>query len=173
MRSAWIVLAAFLLAGCEPQSMEQQNRYDVYEPSQLWKNGSEAQPLPDGTVSQNDLALAHARASPPQLTAAVLKTGQQQFDIFCAPCHARSGDGQGMVVAHGFPAPLPLDNDRLRSASAQHLFDVVSDGYGVMYPFASRIAPADRWAIVAYIRALQLSRHAKLADNPAAREKLP
>lgn len=99
-------------------------------------------------------------ANPLPLTKALLARGQQRFDIYCAPCHGRSGDGAGMVVQRGFPAPPNFHTDRLRQAPDSHFYQVISDGYGVMYPYADRITPRDRWAIVAYVRALQLSQHA-------------
>jgi mono/diheme cytochrome c family protein len=99
-------------------------------------------------------------ANPLPITMALLQRGQQRFNIFCAPCHGRSGTGDGMIVRRGFPAPPSYHSDALRNAPDSHFYQVISDGYGVMYPYADRIAPADRWAIVAYIRALQLSQHA-------------
>jgi mono/diheme cytochrome c family protein len=99
-------------------------------------------------------------ANPLPLTKALLARGQQRYDIYRAPCHGRSGDGAGMVVQRGFPAPPSYHTDRLRHAPDSHFYQVISGGYGVMYPYADRIGPHDRWAIVAYIRALQLSQHA-------------
>jgi mono/diheme cytochrome c family protein len=101
-----------------------------------------------------------SHANPLPLTKALLMRGQQRFDIYCAPCHGRSGDGAGMIVQRGFPAPPSYHTDRMRQAPDSHFYQVISDGYGVMYPYADRITPHDRWAIVAYIRALQLSQHA-------------
>lgn len=164
-----LLLLPLLLAGCDDQSMTQQKRYDTYAASTLWANGSAAQPLPAGVVARDAAA---PDAPPPPLDPAVMRNGQQQYDIFCSPCHGRSGDGNGIVVQRGFPRPAPLDSPALRAASAQHLFKVIGEGSGVMYPFASRIAPADRWAIVAYIRALQLSQRAALASVPDAGEQL-
>jgi mono/diheme cytochrome c family protein len=99
-------------------------------------------------------------ANPLPITTALLARGQQRFNIYCAPCHGRSGDGAGMIVQRGFPAPPSYHTDRLRNAPDSHFYQVISDGYGTMYPYADRITPHDRWAIVAYIRALQLSQHA-------------
>ena len=99
-------------------------------------------------------------ANPLPVTAALLQRGQERFDIYCAPCHGRAGNGDGMIARRGFPAPPSYHTDRLRNAPDSHFYQVISDGYGVMYPYADRIAPDDRWAIVAYIRALQLSQHA-------------
>ena len=92
--------------------------------------------------------------------------------MFCSPCHGLSGNGDGMIVQRGFPAPPSYHIARLRSAPAQHFFDVISNGYGVMYAYASRVDPRDRWAIVAYIRSLQTSQHAQLSEAPEAKEKL-
>lgn len=99
-------------------------------------------------------------ANPLPVTLALLERGQQRFDIYCAPCHGLSGNGDGMIVRRGFPAPPSYHTDRLRKAPDSHFYQVISHGYGVMYPYADRIDPHDRWAIVAYIRALQLSQHA-------------
>lgn len=173
MMRALLILVASLLAGCDQQSMIQQNRYDPYEPSTLWRNGSEAQPLPSGTVAQGDLARDKEIKEPPPVTAALLERGKQRFDIFCSPCHGLAGKGDGMIVQRGFPPPPSYHSARLRSAPPQHFFDVITNGFGVMYPYAARVEPRDRWAIVAYIRALQISQHAQLADVPDAREKLP
>lgn len=104
--------------------------------------------------------------SPPPLTMALLQRGRQRFDIYCAPCHGRLGDGNGIIVQRGFPRPPSYYIDRLRKAPSQHFYDVITHGYGVMYPYADRVDPADRWAITAYIRALQASASASIADVP-------
>ena len=101
---------------------------------------------------------------PPPLTLALLQRGQQRFRIDCTPCHSELGDGHGMIVQRGFPAPPSYHIDRLRQAPTQHFYDVITHGYGAMYSFAGRVAPADRWAIAAYIRALQLSQHPPADD---------
>ena len=92
--------------------------------------------------------------------------GREQFDIFCSPCHGRVGNGDGMIVQRGMPQPPDFHDERLRGVPDQHIFDVITTGYGVMYSYAARVRPRDRWAIVAYIRALQLSQHATLDDVP-------
>lgn len=99
-------------------------------------------------------------ASPLPVTMALLERGRERYDIYCAPCHGRSGNGDGMIARRGFPAPPSYHTDRLRNAPDSHFYQVITHGYGVMYPYSDRVAPADRWAIVAYIRALQLSQHA-------------
>ena len=105
--------------------------------------------------------------SPPPVTMALLERGQERFDIYCSPCHGRIGDGNGMIVQRGFPHPPSYYSDTLRNAPNQLFYDVITHGYGAMYPYADRVEPADRWAIVAYIRALQASANASLSDVPA------
>jgi mono/diheme cytochrome c family protein len=102
----------------------------------------------------------------PPMTAELLERGRERFDIFCAPCHSIAGDGDGFIVRRGFPAPPSYHVDRLRNAGDAHLYAVITDGYGAMYPYARRLVPADRLAVVAYIRALQLSQHAPLDAVP-------
>jgi mono/diheme cytochrome c family protein len=128
----------------------------------------------------NDQAIAndttfYVKKIPSQIAVSpeLLKRGQERFNIYCSPCHGAAGEGDGMVVQRGFPKPPSYHTQRLRAASAQHFFDVITKGYGVMYAYADRVAPADRWAIAAYIRALQLSHYARLAEVPDAREHLP
>ena len=108
-----------------------------------------------------------AAVNPMPITLATLQRGRERFDIYCSPCHSKAGDGDGMVVRRGFPAPPSYHTDRLRSAPDAHFFSVITHGYGAMYSYADRIAVDDRWAIVAYIRALQLSQHATVDDVPA------
>jgi mono/diheme cytochrome c family protein len=108
---------------------------------------------------------------PAPVTREMLDRGRERFDIFCAVCHGRTGEGTGMIVQRGFPQPPSLHDQRLRDAPVGHFFDVITNGYGVMYPYASRVTPEDRWAIIAYIRALQLSENAKPADADAAGAK--
>ncbi|MGH6725187.1 MAG: c-type cytochrome [Pseudolabrys sp.] len=163
---------AMLLAGCD-LSMTQQNKYDTYTPASLWNDGTSARPLPAHVVAQGDLARDAAAKTPPPVTPALLARGKQRFDIYCAPCHGLSGDGDGIIVHRGFPAPPSYHEARLLAAPASHFFDVITHGYGAMYPYADRVDPHDRWAIVAYIRALQLQRHANVALAPEAEQKLP
>src|SRR6185437_1318922 len=167
-----LLAIVFAVAGCDDQSMRQQNRYDAYAPSKFWPNGSEAQPLPEGVVAQGDVDRATTAKEPPPITTSLMQAGRENFEVFCSPCHGLSGDGDGMIVQRGFPPPPSYHIDRLRAAPAQHFFDVITNGYGVMYSYAARVPPHDRWAIVAYIRALQESKHARVADMPEIREKL-
>lgn len=124
-----------------------------------------AGPVISAEIPASVAASAGARAdipiygNPLSLTPALVARGQERFDIYCAPCHGSSGAGNGIIVQRGFPAPPSYHSDRLRNAPDSHFYQVISEGYGVMYPYADRISPSDRWAIVAYIRALQLSQH--------------
>ncbi len=101
------------------------------------------------------------------ITREVLQRGRERFDIYCSPCHGRTGNGNGMIVQRGFPPPPSYHIDRLRQAPVGHFFDVMTQGYGIMYSYAERVEPADRWAIAAYIRALQKSHDGRLQDVPS------
>lgn len=173
MKRAFVLLSAcHVLVGCS-QNMDSQPKYQEYEPAPLFRNGRVLQAPVVGTVARGDLARAAQAIEKPALTAELLARGQQEFDVFCAPCHGRTGDGNGMVVQRGMPRPASVHEDRLRTASDQHFFDVITKGYGAMYAHTARVEPRDRWAIIAYIRALQLSQHATLDDVPGQeRERL-
>jgi mono/diheme cytochrome c family protein len=162
-----LAVLALSMGACD-QNMDVQPKYAEYSRAPLFRGGV-LRGSPAGAVARDDLARdAEVRTKPP-LTAALFARGQQRFDIFCSPCHGRTGDGNGMVVQRGMPAPTSYHDDRLLTADDQHFFDVMTNGYGVMYSYASRVPPSDRWAIVAYIRALQLSRHASVDDVPTDR----
>ncbi|WP_407168749.1 c-type cytochrome [Bradyrhizobium sp. ORS 111] len=164
-----IAACAGLLAGCD-LSMTVQRKLTTYAPTALWPDGTTARPLPAGVVAQGDIERAAAAKDPPPVTEALLTRGRERFGVFCAPCHGLAGDGDGVIVAHGFPAPPSYHIDRLLAAPAQHFYDVIGNGYGVMFSYADRVPPHDRWAIAAYIRALQLSRRTKVADVPDVAE---
>ena len=110
---------------------------------------------------------------PPPVTLALLERGQERFRIYCTECHSELGDGNGMIVQRGFPQPPSYHIDRLRDAPTQHFYDVMTNGYGVMYSFAYRVQPADRWAIAAYIRALQRTDGTVADLSPEQRAALP
>jgi mono/diheme cytochrome c family protein len=112
-----------------------------------------------------------AATMPAPVTHEALERGRQRFDIYCAVCHGLTGEGNGVIVQRGFPQPPSFHEQRLREAPVGHFFEVMTNGYGVMYPYSSRVTPEDRWAIVAYIRALQLSQNASLRDADAAGAK--
>jgi len=157
MRRAFIVAAVCLaLAACD--DMADQPRQRGYAPA-----ASPAQ-LPSGIVEYQDKP-----AAPPPVTLALLQRGQERFRIYCTPCHSELGDGNGMIVQRGFPRPPSYHVEPLLHAPVQHFYDVITNGHGAMYPFADRVQPADRWAIAAYIRALQRSQRATVADVPPDR----
>jgi mono/diheme cytochrome c family protein len=157
LRLASAFLPALLVSACG-LSMTEQRKYTAYEPSTFWADGASARPLPDGVVDQEALAREKALAPPSSASAEHLARGRERFEIFCAPCHGLAGDGDGVIVKRGFPSPPSYHSADLVGAPAQRFIDAMTKGYGVMYSYADRVAPADRWAIVAYIRALQLSR---------------
>jgi mono/diheme cytochrome c family protein len=148
MRSLVVaLLACAALAGCERQmhNMYAQPRYDPGAGSPLWRNGRAGRPPVDGTVA----------ATPPAQATASLARGQERYSIYCLPCHSARGDGNGPVALHGFPHPPNYREQRLREASDSYLYDVITQGHGIMYSYADRLTPEDRRAVVAYIRALQ------------------
>jgi mono/diheme cytochrome c family protein len=178
---AWLVLllSAFCLlplSGCR-QKMANQPRYDPLEPSDFFADGQSARPRIAGTVARGELTdnpffdtgKLNGQVSdgyPMAVTVDVINRGQQRFDIYCAQCHGRVGDGNGMIPARGFRRPPSFHTETLRTAPTGHFFDVMTNGFGAMPPYGTMIPPDDRWAIVAYIRALQLSQHATVADVP-------
>jgi mono/diheme cytochrome c family protein len=166
-----------LLASCR-QDMHDAPRYDPLEASAVLPKGSSAQPLVAGTVPRgflrDDEALYTAKignqpvdAFPFAITGGDLDRGQERFNVFCAPCHGRTGLGNGMVVQRGFRQAASLHVERLRVMPVGYFFDVITNGFGVMPDYRTQISPEDRWRIVAYVRALQLSRAATEADVPS------
>ena len=162
---------ALTLGGCD-FDMRVQPKFKAQAPTNMCADGTSQRPLPKGVVAQGDLGRDEAAKNPPPVTDALLARGRGRYNIYCAPCHGLSGDADGIVVQHGFPAPPSYHSDTLLKAPAATFYDAITNGYGVMYSYAARVEPADRWAIIAYIRALQLSRHAKLADTPDAKGRL-
>ncbi|WGD51590.1 cytochrome c [Bradyrhizobium sp. CB1650] len=160
-----IVVLAALLADCD-QNMDVQPRYGEYSRAPLFR-GSVLRRPPENTIARDDLERENVAGTKPALSAELLARGRVRFGIFCSPCHGAGGDGTGIIVQRGMPRPTSYHDDRLRAADDQYFFDVITNGHGAMYSYASRVPPGARWAIVAYIRALQLSRHASLDDVPA------
>lgn len=152
---------SFALAACD--HMANQPKLNPYEVPAGSKIDWPVKPVPH-TVARDEPLKPPA---PPPVTMALLERGQQRFDIYCSPCHGRFGDGDGMIVQRGFPRPPSYYSDTLRNAPNQLFYDVITHGYGAMYSYAYRVEPKDRWAIVAYIRALQASASASLSDVPA------
>jgi mono/diheme cytochrome c family protein len=140
--------------------MRHQPRYDYAEPTKLFADGKSLQAPPDGTVARDDPAWQSALADRPPMSAALLARGRERYGIYCAVCHDLAGYGQGIVPSRGFPHPPSYHIDRLRDVPSSYFVDVITHGHGMMYSYADRVPPADRWAIAAYIRALQLSQDA-------------
>ncbi len=166
MRWPPCIVLCVLAAGCTRSNMDSQPKYHEYEEGRLFENGRVLQAPVKGTVARDDLARVEEAKQKPAVTTQLLARGHEQFNIFCSPCHDRTGGGRGVIVQRGMPQPPSFHDTRLRDADDQHFFDVISKGYGAMYPYGDRVRPRDRWAIIAYIRALQLSQHAALSDVP-------
>lgn len=170
VRVAGALLVVLGTAACR-QDMHDQPRIKPLGASDFFADGQGARPLPANTVARGDLREDKAfwtgytpegdlLAVPPMpVTRELLVRGHQRYDIFCAPCHGATGDGRGMVVRRGYKQPSSYHVDRLRLAPLGYYFDVISNGFGVMPSYAAQVPPADRWAIAAYIRTLQLSQH--------------
>lgn len=180
VRMATLFMAAMAVCGvaCR-RDMGRQAYHRPLDASGFFSDGMSARRLPAHTIArgqlQEDELFYTGRINgqlmdlfPMPVTRELLDRGQQRFDIYCSVCHGRTGQGNGMVARRGFPAPPSYDLDRLRAAPVGHFVEVISNGYGLMYSYASRVEPADRWAIAAYIRTLQLSHHASINDAPAA-----
>ena len=179
----WLLAAAGVLlacAGCR-LDMHVQPRYNPYDPTDFFGDGLSARQPVAGTVARGDLTLGPdellytgklngqpADTFPFPVTKEIVERGRERYDVFCSPCHGYTGDGDGMIVQRGFRHPPSLHDDRLKTSPAGHFFDVITNGFGVMYPYGYRVPPRDRWAIIAYIRALQLSRSVAVADLPEA-----
>jgi mono/diheme cytochrome c family protein len=175
--AAVVVLLAAGVSACR-QDMHDAPRYDPLEASVVFPKGSSAQPLIAGTVPRGflneDEALYTGKANgqdvdtfPFPIDAAALDRGQERFNIYCSPCHGRTGEGNGIVVQRGFRQPPSYHIDRLRNAPVGHFFDVMTNGFGAMQDYRAQVTFDDRWRIVAYIRALQLSQSVTPADVPA------
>jgi len=172
-----ILAGGLAVAGCD--NMQRQENVRAYEPSKFFADGASARTPPAHTVAQGDLSpddpLAQARrggawvtAFPQPITRPLVLRGGRRYAIYCAECHGADGYGQGIVVRRGFPAPPSFHLPRERAEPIGQMFEAISNGTGVMYGYGDRIAPADRWAIVAYIRALQRSQDGTIADLPVA-----
>ncbi len=179
LRALGVVLVSLALAGCR-QDMHDNPRYEPLEASTFFADGRSSRIPVANTVARGllreDTHLNEGKVDgqlattfPMPVTADVMARGQERFNVFCSPCHGRTGSGNGMVVQRGFRAPPSYHEDRLRNAPVGYLFDVMTNGFGAMQDYASQVPVDDRWAIAAYIRALQLSQRATLADVPANR----
>jgi len=177
LRWACFVLCGLFLFGCR-LDMHVQPKYKPLDSSSFFGDGRSERPEVPGTVARGylrtDELLYTGKINgelvdvfPFPITRQTLERGRERYNIYCSPCHDYTGSGRGLVVQRGFPPPPSYHLERLVKAPAGHFFDVITNGYGAMYSYASRVTPEDRWAIVAYIRALQLSQHAALEDVPA------
>lgn len=175
---AGLIVTLFCIAGCH-QDMADQARYEPLEASSFFANGEASQPLVEGTVARGQLRIDDhfylgqvdgepVTTFPEPVTREMLLRGRDRFNIFCAQCHDRVGNGQGMVVRRGFPAPPSYHIERLREAPVGYIYGVITNGFGRMSAYDYLIPPEDRWAIVAYVRALQLSQYAERDQLSAA-----
>jgi mono/diheme cytochrome c family protein len=171
------IVYLLLFTGCRRDMFSQPSEKPLERNSLFRDNEMASRPLPAHAIArgqleedepfyQGKIGTNLVTEFPISVTRELLVRGQERFEIYCAPCHGRTGDGRGMIPQRGYPAPPSYHIDRLRAAPVGHFYDVITRGYGVMYSYASRVEPEDRWAIAAYIRALQLSHDAKLADVP-------
>lgn len=171
---------AVLAAGCRRDMFNQPYSKPLKSSDFFQDNHMASRPVVANTVARGHLDADDAfyrgkigtnlvDVFPFLVTREVLERGRERFDIYCAPCHGRAGDGDGMIVQRGFPQPPSYHIDRLRQAPVGHFYDVITQGYGVMYSYAARVEPTDRWAIAAYIRVLQQARNSVLADVPPAK----
>ena len=169
-------------AGCGGtlrQDMANQPRQNPLSPATIFPDGRSARPLLDntvvhGSIADDDLFVPKdSNAFPLPLSQELMERGKERYAIFCTPCHGLQGDGMGMVTLRGMKHPPSYHQDRLRNVPNGYLFDVITNGFGAMSGYSAQVAPRDRWAIVAYLRALQVSRNAHVADLPAnLKEKL-
>ena len=173
--AACLALAA-VLAGCR-RDMQDQPKYRPLRASAFFNDGRSARPIPANTVATDELDAADvihtgyvngtwAESIPVTVDLSLLWRGRERFDIFCSPCHSRLGDGNGPVAQRGFAAPMNLQTDRVRRSPPGYIFDVITNGFGAMGDYGDQVPVHDRWAIVAYIRALELSRAGTIADVP-------
>jgi len=181
---ATAALCGLGIAGCENmntlrQDMANQPRQNPLSPAPIFVDGRSERPAIDNTVVRGAMAEdalivpKESNAFPLPLTMELLQRGQQRYQIFCTPCHGIQGDGLGMVAMRGMKHPPSYHQERLRNEPNGYIYDVITNGFGAMYGYSSQIPPRDRWAIVAYLRALQLSRNAPANQLPAGlRERL-
>lgn len=167
MRAALFPLFLVLAASACDQNMVDQPRNEAYEASALFPDGKVNQEPVEGTVARGDLEYWRTAETRPPLTRTLLERGRERYGIYCVPCHGATGAGDGMIVQRGFPAPPSYHIRRLREEPARYFVSVIENGgKSDMYPYATRVAPADRWAIAAYIKALQLSQRVPVARLP-------
>ncbi len=169
-------VAGFLFAGgCRylKQDMANQPKTLPFSPSDFFEDGRSERPLLENTVARGSIAddtlfaPKDSNAFPLPVNKELLERGQERYKIFCTPCHGLQGDGNGMISMRGMKHPPSFHQDRLSQAPNGYFYDNITNGFGAMYGYSAQIPPADRWAIIAYVRALQLSRNAIVSDLPA------
>lgn len=176
--ATFLVACLLILVTACGENMRDQARCDPYEANAFFDDGTCARQPPLNTIAhgsaENELELAGSGIDgqpvedfPFPITRQVLSVGRDRYDGFCAPCHGISGYGNGMIVQRGFPAPPSFHTQRLRDVPPGYIVDVIANGFGRMFSYGDRVTPEERWAITAYIRALQLSQNATAADIPA------
>jgi len=179
---AALCVLALALASCGGtlrQDMANQPRQNPLSPAEFFPDDRSARPILDNTVMRGALEEdslfipKESNAFPLPLTQELLERGEDRYKIFCSPCHGLQGDGMGMVTLRGMKHPPSYHQERLRNVPVGYLFDVITNGFGAMNGYSAQLAPRDRWAVVAYLRALQVSRNAHVVDLPAnLKEKL-
>ena len=178
--AALLCAAAFalLISGCA-QDMANQPKDKPLAPSSFFGDARSERPLiantvPRGSIADDYLYVSKdSNAFPVPLTPELMNRGQERYKIFCTPCHGLQGDGNGMIVMRGMKHPPSYHEERLRQVPNGYIFDVITNGFGAMQGYSAQIPPRDRWAIVAYVRALQFSRHAPVSELPQElRDKL-
>jgi len=177
-----VALCALSLSGCDMalrQDMADQPKNRPLSPSEFFADGRSERPLIENTVARgaldNDVYNVSKEYAgfPLPVDEKLLHRGEDRYKVFCTPCHGLQGDGQGMAATRGMKHPSSYHIERLRQAPNGYFYDVISNGFGSMYSYSERISPRDRWAIIAYVRALQLSRNAKVSELPEdLRQKL-
>ena len=176
LTSLCAVAALLLSGGCRylKQDMANQPKNRPLSPSDFFDDGRSERPLVENTVARGSIAddeLFVPKDStnfPLPVNRELFERGEERYKIFCTPCHGLQGDGNGMVAMRGMKHPPTFHQDRLRQAPNGYFYDNITNGFGAMYGYSAQIPPRDRWAIIAYVRALQLSRNAKVADLPAS-----
>ena len=168
-----LAASLFFLCGCSlKQDMALQPKNRPLSPSDFFTDGRSARPLVENTVArgsvlEDELMMSKdSNAFPLPLSLELLERGENRYKVFCSPCHGLQGDGNGMVAMRGMKHPPSYHQDRLRQVPNGYIFDVITNGFGAMFGYSAQVPPRDRWAIVAYVRALQLSRNAKISELP-------
>ncbi len=176
LTSLCAITVLFSSEGCRylKQDMANQPKNRPLSPSDFFDDGRSERPLVENTVARGSIAdddlfvPKDSNNFPLPVNRELLERGEERYKIFCTPCHGLQGDGNGMIAMRGMKHPPTFHQDRLRQAPNGYFYDNITNGFGAMYGYSAQIPPRDRWAIIAYVRALQLSRDAKVADLPAS-----